>query len=69
MGTRVYSLPGSGQQAAARIPLSHMPAALCNSIARLAVLTGTLSLSAIDFLGEGDQKQVLHSVSCAFWGK
>lgn len=67
MGTNVYGLPGSPQQLAST--LSHMPTALCNSIALLAVLTGTLSLSAIDFLGEGDQKQVLYLVSCVFWGK
>lgn len=67
MGTSVYSITGSRQQLASN--LSHMPAVLCNSRALLAVLSGTLSLSAIDFLGKGDQKQVLYLVSCVFWGK
>lgn len=61
------SIIGRRQQLASRN--SHMPAVPCNSIALLAVLTGTLSLSAIDFLGKGDQKQVLSLLSCAFWGK
>ena len=58
MGTGVENLIGSRQQLASRH--GHMPTLLCNSIALLVVLTGTLSLSAIDFLGKGDQKQVLH---------
>lgn len=67
MGPSVYSHTGSRQQLASS--RSHMPIVLYNSVALLAVLTGMLSLSAIDFLGKGDQKQVLYFMSCVFWGK
>lgn len=66
-GTRVYIIPSGRQQLASS--RSHVPTVLCKSIALLAVLTGMLSLSAIDFLGTGDRKQVLHLMSWVFWGK
>lgn len=66
-GTRVYIITSRRQQLAST--RSHAPTALCKSIALLAVLTGMLSLSAIDFLGTGDRKQVLHLMSWVFWGK
>lgn len=64
VGARVENITSSRQQPSANH--SHVPTALCNSIALLAVLTGTLSLSVIDFLGKGDQKQALYLVSCVF---
>lgn len=53
-GHRLWNITGIKQGSASH---SHAPAVVCNCIELLAMLTGTLALSVIDFLGKRDQNK------------